>query len=313
MIPLVSIIMPAYNAADFIDEALQSCLMQTHPRCEIIVIDDGSTDSTPHIVQQKYAGRAIYLRQENAGPAAARNRGIEMARGEFIQFCDADDILLPEKIARCLDLFAADNESLGVVYTRYQAVESDGQTPNPLQEPPLLRGTIFCDLLLANGSPIQPSTVLARKSALDHVGGFRVDTRLRNAEDWDLFLRLACHYRFESIDAALTRYRRHDRGLSIDRYYSALGRLTALQLARDFPGREACLDDHAYDRLEAERYHVLAVAHWEAGRRAEARRAFQESIQRDSSTVRRLLAWMTYLFPASAAAWPAKIKQKVSR
>ena len=96
MTPLISVIMPAYNALPYIDQAIRSVLDQDYPNIELIVVDDGSRDGTPELAEQ-FGDRVKVLRQKNAGPAAARNKGIAASRGDFIAFLDADDVWLPGK------------------------------------------------------------------------------------------------------------------------------------------------------------------------------------------------------------------------
>lgn len=96
--PLVSVVIPVFNGAAYLAEAIESVCTQTHSTSEIIVVDDGSTDGTANLAN-KLANRIRYVFQENAGPAAAMNRGITTARGEFISFLSADDVWLPEKLA----------------------------------------------------------------------------------------------------------------------------------------------------------------------------------------------------------------------
>jgi glycosyltransferase involved in cell wall biosynthesis len=103
--PLVSCIVPVFNGERFLAEALQSILDQTHQPVEVIVVDDGSTDDTPSVVAA-FGDRVRYFHQNNAGPAAARNRGIEESRGEFIAFLDADDLWEKTKLERQLDRFS---------------------------------------------------------------------------------------------------------------------------------------------------------------------------------------------------------------
>jgi glycosyltransferase involved in cell wall biosynthesis len=110
--PLVSCIVPVYNGERFLAESLDSVLEQTHRPLELVVADDGSTDGTPTVVA-RYGGQARYVRQDNSGPAAARNLGLGMAKGEFVAFLDADDRWHPEKLSRQLARFAARPE-LGV-------------------------------------------------------------------------------------------------------------------------------------------------------------------------------------------------------
>jgi hypothetical protein len=192
---------------------------------------------------------------------------------------------------------------VGVVYTRYQHVEADGQTPAPLSDPPLLSGEVFCDLLLSNGNAILTSATLVRREALLEVGVF--DERLRCAEDWDLFLRLACRYPYASVDEMLLRYRWHASGLTKQAYPTAEGRLITIQKARHYPGRERCLDDEAYDRLEAGRHHMMAMACWRAGDRGGARRSLREAIRLDPShrAARRLYLALSYGFPYRSITW----------
>ena len=105
--PLVSIVIPTYNRRHFICDAINSCLSQTYSNCEIIVIDDGSSDGSGEFLHRMYGDRIRYIYQANHGPAIARNRGIAAARGEFIHFLDADDQLAPGKVRICLDCFSA--------------------------------------------------------------------------------------------------------------------------------------------------------------------------------------------------------------
>ena len=106
MPPLISIIIPAYNAAPWIAETIKSALAQTWPQIEILVVDDGSTDATASIVRQFTVDRLRVISQPNAGASAARNTGLRAAAGDYIQFLDADDLLAPEKIARQISLLA---------------------------------------------------------------------------------------------------------------------------------------------------------------------------------------------------------------
>jgi glycosyltransferase involved in cell wall biosynthesis len=313
-LPLVSVVIPTYNSAQFIGEAVDSCLAQTYPNCEIIVVDDGSTDDTRDRVEARYGEQIGYLYQPNAGPSAARNCGIRAARGAFIQFCDADDQLLPAKVERCMEVFQRQPE-VGVVYTRYQHVEADGKTPAPLSDPPLLSGDIFCDLLLSNGNAILTSATLVRREALLDVGLYDERTDLRGTEDWDLFLRLAARYRYASIDEILLLYRRHAAGLTANSYRMAQGRLITIQKARHYPGRERCLDDAAYDRLEASRHHVMAMVRWRMGDRGGARRSLREAIRLDPAhrAARRLYVALSYGFPYHSITWVGWVHKQLKR
>lgn len=105
--PLVSIVIPSYNAGRWLEATLESALRQTHAPCEVIVVDDGSTDDSLHIAQRFRSRGVTVVSQQNGGASAARNRALSIARGEYIQFLDADDLLAPDKIERQLALLRA--------------------------------------------------------------------------------------------------------------------------------------------------------------------------------------------------------------
>ncbi len=310
--PLVSIVIPTYNSAHYLSAALDSCLAQTYPHCEIIVIDDGSTDGTREMISSRYGDRVRYIYQDNAGAAVARNRGLEAARGELVQFCDADDILLPDKISRCVAVFQQ-RPDVALVYTRYQYVAQDGVMPLPIDDPPLLHGYAFCDLLRNNGNAMLTSATMIRRAVVEKTGLFDPDPRLRCGEDWDFFLRITASYSVESIDEILVHYRYHERGISRSAYCNALGRLTVIQRARHYPGRAECLDDEAYDQLVAARHHVLAMVLWREGQRAEARAALRAAIRLDPqhSTMRRLYVMLCYALPFQVTQWIRRLRNVV--
>jgi glycosyltransferase involved in cell wall biosynthesis len=201
--PLISVIIPAYNCASYLERALESVRAQRYPadRLEIIVIDDGSSDRSP-MVAAEYAERdprVVALRQANAGPAAARNRGIDAARGTLIAFLDADDTWAPDKLAEQAALFAADPE-LGLVHCGVRFVDADGVPVGRwMRQTRIARGDILldyiCDFFLIT------SSVMVPKRCLMEVGKF--DESLRVGEDNDLFLRIIEKWRVECVDAPM--------------------------------------------------------------------------------------------------------------
>ena len=220
--PLVSIIIPTFNRRQFVSDAIDSGLAQTHAHCEIIVVDDGSDDDTIPYLRRKYGERIRLFSQKNQGPGIARNRGIAEARGEFIHFLDADDQLLPENVAACLAIFRQ-RPNISVVYSHYQFVAPDGVTPQ--ETPPFEQFSEdpFCELLAMTGCHILISSSMYRAEALRSVGGFEADTRFRSARDWDLFLRLARQHKFYGIDKRLVLRRMHGDMLSDDKLRGAWG------------------------------------------------------------------------------------------
>ena len=295
----VSIVMPSYNSRDYICTALDSCLAQTTPAHEIIVVDDGSTDDTRTLVQRRYGTRIRYLQQANAGPAIARNRGIEAAEGDYIKFCDADDRLYPDHLAQVIDAFQTAGARVGVVYTRHRVVDATGAPHAHQPAFTALNGAVFCEILHSNGTAILTSTVTARKQALIDVGLFPHDPTLRHAEDWDVFLRLATRYHYRALNTTLIDYRVHAANLTADKRASASGRLRVIERARTYDGRAHCLNDAAYDRLLAGRHHQVAMSAWQAGDRAQARHHLRQAqaLTPQSRTLRRLYHLLTYVAP----------------
>lgn len=298
--PLVSIIIPTFNRKAYVADAIDSCLAQTYSNCEIIVVDDGSSDGTGHSLQERYGERIRYIHQANQGPGIARNRGIALAEGEFIHFLDADDQLHVEKIAIGLEAFRRQPD-VSVIYTHYQQVASDGVTPVETGPFEAYGDDIYCELLRQTGCRILTSSSMFRSAALRAAGGFADDVEFRSAEDWDLFLRLALRYRFHGISEKLVYRRVHDSMISDDKLAGAYGRLKTVQNARNY-GWETCMTAAEFDRLEAARHHVYALYLWAAGRRAAARQHFLSAaeVYPPLARQRRLYAFYTRFLPPAS-------------
>ena len=173
----VSVIIPAYNASRTIRETLESAAAQTHRALEILVVDDGSSDETPAIVEGFASGdpRVRLIPQANGGVAAARNSGIAASSAEFIAPLDSDDLWHPTKIARQLDIFATGGPDIGLVYTWFALID-DRSRVKQLRHHPEHQGEVLAPLafhnFIGNGS-----SALIRRSALAHTEGY--DSSLR--------------------------------------------------------------------------------------------------------------------------------------
>jgi glycosyltransferase involved in cell wall biosynthesis len=199
---LVSCIVPVFNGARFIAEALDSILAQTHPTLDIIVVDDGSTDGSAEIGRRHAASIRVCV-QANAGPAAARNLGVRESTGEFIAFLDADDRWPPWKLARQLARFAA-QPHLGVCVGHASMFHD--QVPESIASNVPEAGTVVAAYLT--------SSLLMRRSTFEQVGP--LDAALLHADDTDWFLRArALGVSIELVDDVVLYRRLHDHNMSM--------------------------------------------------------------------------------------------------
>lgn len=205
---LVSVIVPAFNAGDYLEACLDSALAQGDVPTEIIVGDDGSTDGTPAILD-RYArdfGITVLKPGRNLGPYPLRNRCIDRARGEFVAFLDSDDVWKPGKLARQVAALRADPEA-GLCHSYMMRVDRDGVPERRLElHSERYAGWCFPDMLRANG--VGTSSVLVRRRVLDRVGLF--DERFRYRGDWELWCRIARIAPFAFVPELLVDYRIHD-------------------------------------------------------------------------------------------------------
>ncbi len=205
---LVSVIVPAYNAAATIGEALESALAQTYPDLEVITVDDGSTDATADIVTSFAARdpRVRLLRQANAGVAVARNLAIAHARGAYVAPLDADDLWHPEKLALQVAAMRRGGPRVGLVYCWWRDIDATGRVIANKSLPYPHEGNMYAALIL--GNPIRSGSIpLIRRPCLAEAGCY--DPDLRGAcEDLKLYLRLAERYDFALVRRHLVGYRR---------------------------------------------------------------------------------------------------------
>jgi glycosyltransferase involved in cell wall biosynthesis len=206
----ISVILPCFNTAHYLAEAVQSVLAQTRPADEIIVIDDGSTDNTAQVAAA-FTPRVQYIYQPNAGLSAARNTGIKIATGQYIGFLDADDLWHPDFLAMLTDLLEH-HADWGAVYSGNLFIDARGkllsQSVHKVIAAERLHDALVDDLFFP------PCAVLVRKTALDAVGSF--DESLRACEDWDMWLRISAKYPFGSTPQTLALYRRHGSNMTGD-------------------------------------------------------------------------------------------------
>jgi len=188
--PLVSVIMPAYNAAAYIAEAIESVLIQNYRNFELVIINDGSTDNTEEIALGFKDGRIRYSRQENRGLAATHNTGIRQSRGEFVIKLDADDMMTPDFIARHLQEFEKHPEA-DLVYCDDCLIDKNGKPIRVIQRPEYNNRKLLVRDLFRNGFPVVPFRTCIRRSVFDKIGFF--DENLSIGEDYDMMRRFVKH------------------------------------------------------------------------------------------------------------------------
>jgi glycosyltransferase involved in cell wall biosynthesis len=226
--PLISVVIPAYNAERYIGEAIESVLAQTYSPLELIVVDDGSTDRTADVARA-YAEATVIV-QENGGPSAARNRGAAAATGEFLAFHDSDDAMTPDKLAVQASHLTANPEAGCVLAEQELLVEPGAELPFWVEgskvetlmppRPPELEGEPL----------VHPMTMVVRREAFGRVGGF--DESMRAAEDFDWMLRASEEgVEIVRISDVLLRRRVHAASLTQDAAAARAG------LFRAFKGR----------------------------------------------------------------------------
>ena len=209
MSPLVSIVIPAFNAMGHLPETLQSAQSQSHANTEILIVNDGSTDGVVEFVARQQDPRIKLLSQPNRGLAAARNTGIAAAKGAYIAFLDADDLWDAEKLA-CQVGALESSASAGLAHTGIRYIDRCGR---PLNKPLAAfgNGSVRDSILLEN--PVRcGSTPVVRASCFADVGTF--DESLRFSEDWDMWIRIARRYDFIAIGRPLTSYRQHEANMT---------------------------------------------------------------------------------------------------
>ena len=252
--PLVSVVIPTHNSGALLERALGSVYAQTFRDFEIIVVDDASTDDTSERMQ-RHLDRVRYIKQDHAGSAVARNRGILVSQGEYIAFLDADDLWLPEKLERQIEL-AKRHPNASLIYSDFYRGEGEeiARDSGLRARKFWVAGQEFKSLLRQNF--IHTSSVVTRKEALADAGIF--DPNLINAQDWDLWIRLAAAGNVVFVDEVLSYYRIHSsQTVTTTKYLRNLVFADEVVIARW--GRDA----DAVALLKAK----LAVDLWMLGRR----------------------------------------------
>jgi glycosyltransferase involved in cell wall biosynthesis len=258
---LVSVIIPCYNRAHIVRDTIDSLLAQTYRTFEALVIDDGSTDHTREVMSRYTDSRIRYFYRANGGLSAARNSGLDAAKGEFIAFLDSDDLWHPWKLAAQVEIFRRHSEAgliwsdmstfrdpgeilserhLRTYYSAYESVDFDRPSkragvlgelvpdaPPDFAQCAYYVANVFQDMY--NGNLVHPSTAIVRRERLQKSGGFEPEVTGPGAEDYHFYFRISAHGSVAFLDAPTTLFRLHPLQMStFNRVNEARSNLTVV-------------------------------------------------------------------------------------
>jgi hypothetical protein len=339
---VVSIIIPCFNRADIVGETIESVLAQSYDRFEVIVIDDGSTDNTREVVARYADPRIRYFYKANGGLSAARNSGLEAARGEFIAFLDSDDVWRPWKLRAQMEIFSRYPE-VGLVwsdmstfiaagevlaerhlreyYSAYAAVNLEGrhspagtlsqlvsEAPAGLGDCPFYTFDVFHEMF--SGNLVHPSTAIVRRDRLRQSGPFQPEVTGFGAEDYHFYFRICSMGPVAFLDAPTTLYRVHPAQLSTcNRLHEARGNLKVVMhwLER----RPPTLPHPVVRRSLATSHAWLGAEELNAGDARAATRHLWRSLVFDSRQPSTIMLLLVSLLPRNATAVLRSVKRLV--
>lgn len=276
--PKVSVIIPTYNCASMIAQCLDSVLNQTFKDFEVIVIDDGSTDDTERVIAP-YKNRITYIRQVNQGAAAARNRGIKEARGDYIAFLDSDDLWFPDKLEKQI-LFLAQHPEYDMICGNgvfFGGGEKDGQPVITRKRVATIKkeGLTLKNIYLKG--LIYPSTMLVKKSVLDDIGGF--DSNIPVCGDRYLSLCFLLKHKAAFIDEALVKRRLHPGNISKRTERTQLQMIkTTEKLIDNYPKAITLIGKGTIKKEITKRYFKLGMIYLKDNKRDMAEDAFKKAL-----------------------------------
>lgn len=300
--PLVSVVIPTRNRAAYVQQALQSVFAQTNRDYETIVVDDGSTDETAQVLQPLIQQERIrYFARAQRGVSAARNFGVSRAAGNYIAFLDSDDVFLPSKLEKQLQVFRAKPE-LGFVHCWFSKFSDDGRDLGT-RDTSRFRGRIYPDLLLEWSVLMAMPCMLMRKASFEAAGGF--DEHMTWAEDLDLWRRMARQFEVDLVPEPLVKVRVHADSTSFDKSKAGEGFVRYLDKALH---EDRSLSEGFRREARARMYTKLAQNLLGEGGPAQMRIARQHATLAVQQQPLRLAGWLTWLaslLPLAARKWLA--------
>jgi len=295
----VSVVIPAYNYAHFLSQAIASVLAQTHAALELLVVDDGSTDNTRAVVAAIADPRLRYIWQENAGLSASRNTGIREARHPYVAFLDADDLWKPELLATVLQRFAELPETFAAVATGTIRMDANGQPSTTSRYNASSARELTVRNFCLRSHPLC-SSVVVKRHVFTECGGF--DPTLRSSEDRDMWIRMTARgHRFFLIGEPAAYIRRHPKNMS--KNAPRMKQNTQRVLGRAWKsGAVHQLDAPFWLRTFAIHYFLVSWTHFDDGFRLQALRYWLTSVALWPFFLRPSRVWEPPLFRLRALA-----------
>lgn len=328
-IPRVSVIMAAFNCESFIEQAIQSVLAQTERNLELVIVDDGSRDSTPAIARRLASADErvrVYAQAPSGRPSVTRNTGLGHARGEYVCFLDADDWYAPTRVQRCLEVFDRFPEAALVFHdmlyvdssgqpfpgsyltdTNFQARAKDCLSPVGDRQYRCTDG--LYEFMCVNYAAMHTNTVMIRRSKVEELAlHFPVDVAI--GEDTDLWFRAALALEVVYLDENLSHYRQHGAGITgnRERWFRDLLIVHKRNYLRG-KDRLPPVVRHQYRTRIAEMFFSQGYMYWTLGRNAEARQAYGQSL-RWSMRAATVTAWIKACLPPSLARWLRALRSR---
>lgn len=288
----ISVIIPTYNCGRFIAQAIDSVLAQTFQDFEIIVVDDGSNDDTRKIIN-RYGEKVKYLYQQQTGVSCARNRGINASTGRFIAFLDADDLWLPTKLEKQMELFHS-AENIGMVFTENCLFDSQGVFKKKTGKRRLMNGNLARNIFLLSG--VVTPTVMVKKNILDEIGGF--EESLMCAEDDNLWIRIAALYKVRLIDEPLAKIRDHESRLTKEKSLIIQSIFQNIEFLCSKYGDEVKnVIEPVVAKKKASLYFDMGYEYFERGNLAKAKKEFRNAWKNNKYNIHIILYLFFSLLP----------------
>lgn len=273
---MISVVIPTYNRARYLREAIESVLKQTYQNFEIIVVDDGSTDNTKEVVSS-YGNRINYIFQENKERSAARNNGIIHAKGEYIALLDSDDMWLPNHLEVCFRALHSKPDA-GLSFSKSYLINENGNIVSKLKLSPF-NGDALKDIVsrISNGG-CNSSSCLIKKCIFDNAGYFNEDRDLAvSGEDWEMWVRIAACTNFVSTNAYTVkiRFQKEISSISVDKMAKAMTKAmdTVYSNVYILPKIKR-LKNRAYSSL----YTLIAINYYASGDMVTARKYLNKAL-----------------------------------